>query len=248
MSKESGKYIYCIIKEKRPAKFPFLGQEEKGVYLVHNGELAAVVSDSDVKDYPFTRECLVTHQRIIEEIMKKGYDVLPVRFSTVAEGGEAILEKILQAKKQELKDAFQIVEGKVELGLRALWENMGDIFKEIVQERSDIQRAKKEAEKNRNQFNVARVGELVAKALEEKREKEAEKILQPLKKLAADFKERQRIGDSMILSSAFLVPRKNEKAFDIQVSQLRRIYGARIRFLYIGPIPPFNFVELKLVI
>lgn len=248
MDEIKGKYIYCIIKEKRPLKFSLFGQDEKEVRLVHNGDLAAVVSDSDIKDYPFTREYLLTHQRVIEEIMKKGYDVLPVRFGTAAESSEAVLEKILQSKKKELLETFHIVEGKVELGLRALWENMGDIFKEIVRDHGDIQRAKKEAEKTPNRFKVARVGELIARALEQKREEEAVKILRPLQKLAADFKERQRIGDAMILSSAFLVPKNNEKEFDIGVSKLRRDYGDKVRFLYVGPIPPFNFVELKLAI
>lgn len=248
MDEIKGKYIYCIIKEKRPLKFSLLGQDEKEVCLVNNGDLAAVVSDSDIKDYPFTREYLLMHQRVIEEVMKKGYDVLPVRFGTVAESAEAVREKILRAKKKELLETLKIVEGKVELGLRALWEDMGDIFKEIVRERSDIQRAKKEAEKTPNRFNVARVGELIARALEQKREQEAAKILGPLQKLSADFKERQRIGDSMILSSAFLVPKKNEKEFDMKVSELRNNHGTRIRFLYVGPIPPFNFVELKLAI
>lgn len=248
MDEAKGKYIYCIIKEKKTLKFEMSGQDEKEVYLVTSGELAAVVSDSKINDYPFTREYLLAHQRVIEQIMKKGYDVLPVRFGTVAENAAAIQGKILKAKRKELLEVFTIVEGKVELGLRVLWENMADVFKEIVQDRSDIQRAKKEAEKNPNRFQVARVGELIARALEQKREEEAEKILRPLTKLAADFKERQRIGDSMVLSCAFLVPKKNEKEFDITVSELRSNYGARIRFLYVGPIPPFNFVELKLVV
>ncbi|MFY9457894.1 MAG: GvpL/GvpF family gas vesicle protein [Candidatus Spechtbacterales bacterium] len=250
MDETKGKYIYCIIKEKRPLRFGILGQEGKEVYSVVDGEFAAVVSDSEIKDFPFTREYLMAHQKAIEEVMKKGYDVLPVRFGTVAENGAALhlREKILRAKKKELQDAFTAVEGKVELGLRALWENMKDVFAELVLEHSDIQKAKKEAEKSPNQFKVARVGELLARALAQKREQEATKILRPLKKLSADFRERDRMGDSMILSAAFLVPKKNEKEFDTQVSLLRNSYGARVRFLYVGPIPPFNFVELKLAI
>ncbi|MBU4369833.1 GvpL/GvpF family gas vesicle protein, partial [Patescibacteria group bacterium] len=87
-----------------------------------------------------------------------------------------------------------------------------------------------------------------------KREREAESMLSPLKKLAKDFKERELLRsreimkDSMILSSAFLVPKKNEKEFDKRVEALMEKYDKRTKFIYIGPIPAFNFVELHLVV
>lgn len=248
MGQEDGKYIYCIIKETNPKKFEILGQEGRGVYCIAHKGLAAVVSDSELKDYSFVREYLLCHQKVIEHVMSEGYDVLPVRFGTVAQHTKDIEEKILQEKKNELQEEFKQVEGRVELGLRAFWEKMSDIFQELVAEHSEIQKAKQEAKIRPNQFRVAAVGELVARALEQKRAKEAENILNPLKKLAADFKERQRMGDSMILSFAFLVPKKNEKAFDEKMRELRKMHEPRIRFTYVGPLPPFNFVELRLIV
>lgn len=249
-----GKYLYCVIKEKSPKRFKILGQKEKEVYTINKGDLAIAVSDSEVAEYPFIREHLICHQRVIEEIMRKGYDVLPVRFGTVSESAEDVEERILKAKRKELLETFPRVQGKVELGLRALWKEMPVIFQEIIAENKEIQRAKAEAQKNPNQFKVAAVGELVKKALDAKREREAEKILNPLKKLATDFKERELlrsreiIKDSMILSSAFLVPKKNEKEFDKIMEALTKEHGERIKFIYMGPIPPFNFVELHLAV
>jgi len=247
-----GKYLYCIIKEKNPKKFKILGQKEKGVYTINEGNLAIAVSDSEVEEYPFVREHLVCHQKVIEEVMKEGYDVLPVRFGTVAKGEEDIREKILKSKRKELLETFPIVEGRIELGLRALWKDMPSIFQEIVKENPGIQRAKREAQENPFQMKIAGVGELVIKALDAKRENEAEKILRPLKKLAVDFKERELLRspeptkDSMILSSAFLVGKEKEKEFDDRIEELIKEYENRIKFIYIGPIPPFNFVELHL--
>ena len=50
----------------------------------------------------------------------------------------------------------------------------------------------------------------------------------------------------MILSSAFLVSKENEIEFDKRVRAFSEEYDKRIRFIYMGPIPPFNFVELHL--
>ena len=257
-------YLYCVIKEKNQKKFNVLGQEGKEVYTINEGGLAICVSDTSKEDYGFIRENLICHQRAIEGVMnpvrnqrssngvKEEYDVLPVRFGTVAKSEEDVREKVLKAKRKEILETFPIVERRVELGLKALWKDMPAIFQEIVKENPEIQRAKKEVQKNPFQMRVASVGELVQKALDTKREKEAQKILSPLKKLAVDFKERELLRnreimkDSMILSSAFLVPKENEKEFDKRVQVLIRRNDSRIKFIYLGPIPPFNFIELVL--
>jgi len=247
-----GKYLYCIIKERNPKKFNISGQEEKEVYTINERNLAIVVSDTLKEEYPFIKEHLICHQKVIEGVMKEGYDVLPVRFGTVAKSEEDAREKILRAKRKELLETFPIVEGRIELGLRAIWKDMPSIFQEIVKENPEIQRAKKEAQKNPFQMRIAGVGELVIKALDAKRENEAEKILRPLKKLAVKFRERELLRspeptkDSMILSSAFLVGKEKEKEFDDRIEELIKEYENRIKFIYIGPIPAFNFVELHL--
>ena len=252
MTVEKGKYLYCVIKEKKSQKFDILGQEKKEVYTINVGDLAIAVSDTPKEEYEFIKEHLTCHQKAIEEVMKEGYDVLPVRFGTVAKSEENIREKILKSKRKELLETFPIAEGRVELGLRAFWRDMPGIFQEIVKENREIQIAKKQTQKNPHQFAVAGVGELVQKALDTKREMEAQKILSPLKKLAVDFKERELLRsreimkDSMILSSAFLVPKENEKEFDKRVRALSKECDKRIKFIYMGPIPPFNFVELIL--
>jgi len=257
-------YLYCVIKEKNQKKFNVLGQEGKEVYTINEGGLAICVSDTSKEDYGFIRENLICHQRAIEGVMnpvrnqrssngvKEEYDVLPVRFGTVAKSEEDVREKVLKAKRKEILETFPIVEGRVELGLRALWKDMPAIFQEIVKENPEIQRAKEEARKNPFQMKVAGVGELIQKALDAKREKEAQKILSPLKKLAVDFKERELLRsreptkDSMILSSAFLVKKEKVEEFDQKVEELMKEYENRIKLIYVGPIPPFNFVSLVL--
>jgi len=247
-----GKYLYCVIKERNSKKFNILGQEGKEVYTINEGNLAIVVSDTPKEEYSFIKEHLTCHQKVIEEVMKEGYDVLPVRFSTVAKSEEDIREKVLKRYRKKLLETFPIAEGRVELGLRAIWKDMPSIFQEILRENPEIQRVKEEAQKNPFQMKVAGVGELVQKTLDAKREKEAQKILSPLKKLAVDFKERELLRsrevmkDSMILSSAFLVSKDSEKEFDEKVKALVKDYDQRIKFIYMGPIPPFNFVSLVL--
>jgi len=260
---EKGKYLYCVIKDpapeqarygagKSPKRFNILGQEGKEVFTINKGDLAICVSDTAKEEYHFIKEYLTCHQKVIEEVMRKGYDVLPVRFGTVAPSAEYVREKLFKAKRKELLETFPIVEGRVELGLRAFWKDMPSIFQEIVAENKIIQQAKKEVQKNPFQMKIASVGELVQKALDAKRETEAQRILSPLKNFSVNFKERELLRsrevmkDSMILSSAFLVAKEKIKEFDEKVEEFINKYENRIKFIYVGPIPPFNFVELHL--
>ena len=242
-----GKYLYCIIREGKPRKFCIKGIEEGDVYNICEGKISAVVSDAEIKEYPISRENTLTHQKVIEGVMKE-YDVLPVSFGTVAESEKEIKEKILKPEVKEILSNLEKIKGKIELSLKAVWLDMPSIFQEIAKSR-EITTAKKEAEKvsgiSGTNFRME-VGKMVASLLEKKKEEEANAILKPLKKIAEDFKENKVQLDQVIFNTAFLVSKEKEKEFDEEVSKFGEKYDGRIKFLYVGPLPPFNFVKLEL--
>lgn len=240
---ENGKYLYCIIKGSKPKKFEIKGIRGKDVYAICEGQLAAVVSDSEAKEYFIIRDDVITHQKVIEAVSQK-YDVLPVSFGTVAADPQEIKEKILKPKAGEFLNALKEIEGKIELSLKVLWPDMNLVFQEIAKNSQTIQHLKRS--KNINYKEKIAAGELVAKLLEERKETEKEKILSPLKKIADDLKENKIFGEDMILNAAFLVEKSKEKEFDKQVNMLGQQYGKTVKFIYVGPLPPFNFVEFHL--
>lgn len=238
-----GKYLYCIIKEIKPRKFEIKGIEEKEVYTISQGELVAVVSDSEIKEYLATRENLITHQKVLEEILKE-CDLLPVSFGTVAANSEELKQEILKPKAKEFQDLLKKIEGKIELSLKAFWLDMNSVFQEIAESSQTIQGLKKS--KNLGYQNKISAGELVGRLLNEKREREKEEILKPLKEIADDLEENKLLGENMILNAAFLVRRDKEKDFDKKVNELGENFGKRIKFMYVGPLPPFNFIKLSM--
>ena len=245
---EKGKYLYCIIKEKKAKEFSVLGLERAKVYSIPEGKLSAVVSDAEIKEYPISRENTLIHQKVIEEMMKV-YDVLPVSFGTVAENEEAVKKKILRQKKEEILKTLEKIKGKVELNLKAIWLDMSNIFREVLKENKEIQSAKKEAStiSGIGKTNLAmEVGKMVVSALEEKKERETKEILKPLKKIAEDFKKNKTQLDQIIFNTVFLVSKEKEKEFDKRVSFLSEKYDGRIKFFYVGPFPPYNFIKLEL--
>jgi len=88
------------------------------------------------------------------------------------------------------------------------------------------------------------LGEMVKKALDQKREREAAGLLASLRPLAYRTQESAIVVDRMIVNAAFLVARSREEEFDRAVRRLDEDLGQRIIFKYVGPVPPYNFVNI----
>ncbi len=244
-----GYYIYGIIGTSQQQEFGPLGIGERGdlVYTVHYQDLAAIVSSSPIIKYAVTRANSIAHIKVLEQAMQT-YTVLPVRFCTIAESKENIIEKVLHARYQEFVDLLAEMEGKIELGVRARWTDLNAIFPEIVAENQEI-KAIKEAllsEKNEQKKYAGKIklGQLVQKALEEKKKREAQELLDTLKPLSLAYKENQMYGDMNLVNAAFLITREQEQAFDLKMQELEKEYGTRKELKYIGPVVPYNFVEV----
>lgn len=241
-----GKYVYCLIRSEEPREFTTLGIGERGdiVHTVNFMDLAAVVSNSPVKEYESTRRNMMAHTRVLEEVMKE-VTILPVRFGTVAPSEEDV-PKLLKRRLGEFHGLLNEMEGKVELGLKALWYE-GVIFDEIVKENTAIRRLR-DALMGRppgeTYYDRIRLGEMVEAAMWKKRDEDAEKTLILLLPIVRQTRANKIISDRMILNAAFLVDKEREAEFDQAVEKLDQEMGHRIIFKYVGPVPPYNFVNI----
>ncbi len=50
----------------------------------------------------------------------------------------------------------------------------------------------------------------------------------------------------MIINAAFLVENDREQEFDRNVNEIAETDGDKIKFKYVGTVPPFNFVNLAI--
>ena len=254
MTEKEGDYIYCIIGTTEERDFSVKGIGDRGdrVYSISYGDIGAIISDSPIIKYPVSRKNTIAHQLVMEEMMKE-YTILPVRFCTIAEdnGGvsskDRIRQKILKERYDEFKALLAEMDNKAELGVKALWTDMDLVFGEILEGNREIRILKKriasmKGTKGHNER--IRMGGLVKEALEKKKEREANKILSPLKKISADHRVNPGYSDRMLLNAAFLVDQARGKAFDSAVSTLDEEYNERIRLKYVGPMPALNFVEI----
>jgi Gas vesicle synthesis protein GvpL/GvpF len=249
----NGTYIYCVAhaqpfeKGGSPFSTPGIGGRDKAVRIVTYDDLAAVVSDAPQDDYAVTRENLLAHQRVITQAMTRSA-VLPVAFGTVAQSDQEVQEQLLYGAADELHRALAEVRGCIELELKVLW-NEGRLFAEIVAENDDI-RALRDSLAGQppeaTQYERIQLDELVAAAIQRKSEVEAASLLDALEPLAAETRVNENQTDMMLLNAAFLVDKSQEQAFDARVQALGEAQAGRQIFQYVGPLPPYSFVDLRL--
>jgi hypothetical protein len=249
MSNGEGRYIYGIIAANQRREFGPIGIGGRGdvVYTLPYQNVAAIISSSPIVKYPVTRDNSIAHARVLERAME-AYTILPVRYCTIADNEEAIVEKILKPRYQEFTDLLRQMEGKMELGVRARWTDLNAIFAEVVEENKAIKALREallsEINEQRKYAGKVKIGQMVQKALEAKKKREAEELLEALRPLSFDCKENPVYGDMNLVNAAFLITREKEREFDHKMQELEKAYGERKKLKYIGPIAPYNFVEV----
>ncbi|MBI3976773.1 MAG: GvpL/GvpF family gas vesicle protein [Chloroflexi bacterium] len=251
-SSNAGTYIYCIVRAEsfqnggHRFQSRAIGGQAVPVRAVQFMDLAAVVSDSSAARYDIGRQNTMAHQLVVEEAMAHS-EVLPVRFGTIARSDEEVREKLLKRKFGEfhyLLDTY--VKDRVELGLKVFW-NRERVFAEIAAESTQV-RALRDAIAGRSpeetHYQRIQLGQLIEEAIVRKRDRDAEAILDALRPLAFETKTNKILTDMMILNAAFLVDRAHDPTFDAAVNVLDAAQQGRLILKYVGPVPPYNFVNV----
>jgi len=250
---QEGKYLYCIIRcpEERPFDGPAIGDGGDGVHTICFHDLAAVVSDSAVTKYETSRQNLMAHQKVTERVMRE-FTVLPVRFGTVTNSASPVedIRRLLQRRFKEFHGLLREMDNKVELGLKAIWRDEEAIFAEILAQRPEIRRLRDSMMNHppaATHYERICLGEMVKAALDRKRDEEAKKILAPFRPIADRIQENKILMDKMVLNAALLVDKSREEECDEMVKMRDRQLGDRVILRYVGPTPPYNFVNIVVI-
>ncbi len=249
--KRAGSYLYCIVParpladDNRPIEVESIGGQHYPVRIISGDGLAAVVSDVAVSRLDISRQNIMAHERVIANVMSR-VDVLPCSFGTVAVSDEAIHADLLRPRRDELLSQLERVRGHVELDLRVLWERER-LFADILGEDERIQRLRSAIAarpEGAAYYERITLGQLVAAAIEQRRERTAATLLADLQPLSTESRANNLVGDMMILNAAFLVERDRVPAFDERVSALTEASAGRLVFRYTRSLPPYNFVDI----
>jgi hypothetical protein len=245
---KEGIYLYCIIRHTGAVEFgPIgIGIRADRVYAINYKDICVVVSQSGAMRYEARRVNLTGHALVLEEVMKQ-FSVLPIRFSTISGSyDESKILKILEKEYDKFSDLLEKMEGKKELGLKVLALEE-PIYKYILEKYDDIRALKEKLAKldpAKAHYQLMKIGEMVEKALLKENLYFNDLIINALTPLVEEVKINDKYGERMILNAAFLIKNETEAEFDQVINALDEQYGSLLTFMYVGTLPPYNFVSL----
>lgn len=248
MEQAKGRYVYCIIPAETDRDFGPIGIGDSGsrVYTLRYRNLAAVVSETPLRIYDPTRENVLSHELVNKTVMEE-FTVIPMSFGTMFRTDEDITA-LLEATYEPLQDVLKKMSGRIELGLKVLWDP-DRVVARLQEEDEEIRRLKEQITvqaASSTYFARVQLGRMVENALEAAATTYLNDIHDSLAPVATASRTNRPIGDRMIMNAAYLVDREDESEFDAAVKTLGRKYEDVLTFTYSGPWPPYNFVNVKL--
>jgi Gas vesicle synthesis protein GvpL/GvpF len=236
------KYVYCVVPSSAEAPSQ-AGIGGASLGLISFDDVAALVSDAPEGELARGREAMTTHARVLEVAHSLG-TVLPLRPGVVMSDETEVMHSLLEAQRHELLAQLQEFEGKAELKLSATYEE-DPLLREVVTEDQDVARLRESlrgASEDATYYGRIHLGELVSRAIERKRERDAASIMDVLSPLALAAELAPPPHDRIVLTASFLVESSSLPEFDAAVERVGEIHGERMRFKRTGPLPPHSFV------
>ncbi len=241
---EHNKYVYGIIEEPQYRKFQFRGLENVEVYTVNYESLAAVVSDTRLQEIDPTRKNVLAHTLVQDELLKK-YVLLPMGFGTVSASKDTV-RRLLERNYESLVEELKRLAGKIEAELKIFWDEkaMSSENQELLSKlKMEIGSASSPAEAQRLAIEA---GKLVERIVQEWKTRYAYGVYRHLKELAVDTRLNDPLGVKNILNASFLIERTRESEFLERVHRLDAECAGKLNFKYVGPLSPYNFVNVRL--
>jgi len=241
-------YLYAIAEDTGKREYGFCGIHGALVYSISSGRLVAVVSDVPDKRIRPERRLLASHQEVLRCLMREA-TVLPMSFGIVGENSDAI-RKLLAQNEQSFAEQLRRVAGKVEMGLRVVWDvpNIFEYFVRIHPElhagRDRIFRCPREP----SHEEMIELGRLFERLLVQDRMASTEKVEAVLAPRCFELKRNPPRTEQEVMNLACLVGSDGVAAFETGVFKAAALFDDNFAFDYNGPWAPHNFVELDITL
>ncbi|MDO8586150.1 MAG: GvpL/GvpF family gas vesicle protein [Armatimonadota bacterium] len=227
-------YLYAVI-DRPSAPIPAtIGLCGAATDALQYRDIAAVISPLTTTQIQATEDNLWRHEMVLEELMTDR-SVLPVQFGAVFTDELSALA-VMDERYADFAANLNRVRGRVELGLRALWDDPLASSPDSQPSDDAVDGRAYMLDRVRKQRDL--------QARRQEAEAFAETIHGSIARLADESGYRLQVSPSPYLNGAYLVKREAVATFRQEVETLASTYP-KLCLLCTGPWPPFSFVNGK---
>jgi len=244
--KEHNIYIYGILEESGLKNFDVIGVGKNKVYTINHQDLAAVVSNIKGMEIDPTRKNLLAHTQV-QELLLKEYTLIPMSFGVITQSTETIT-KMLEENYLNFKQELKRLSEKIEIELKVYW-NKEAIKEEMQSDHKYKQISNKIAKASCQEVKqdlLIEIGQMVEALVLKWKNEIGKDVYDNLASLAVDACTNKSNEITNILNASFLVSKSVENEFRDKVYSLDAKYQNKVDIKYIGPLPPYNFLQVEL--
>ncbi len=240
---DTARYVYAVVPADTTMPAELTGVDDQPVTLVRHGAVAAVAGEVGAYRALGNRADLLAHRRVVDAMAECGA-VVPVRFGSALPDSDAVVAELLAPNEHDFAGFLRHLTGRRQFTVRASYDDEV-VLAEVVSENPDIATLRDRTRglpESEGWNERVRLGELVAKAIEAKRDAEATAILDRLTPGAVDWHWSAPSGPYDLTRAMFLVDEDRRAEFEAAAEHVAEEFHGRARVQLLGPSAPYDFV------
>jgi hypothetical protein len=239
-------YVYGLMPADAELPDDLVGIGPSGrVSKITHGKLAAIVSDVPMDRPLGTRDDLIGHEAVVDQVAAQTA-VLPMRFPAVVEEA-GVVEELLEPHHDKFLEILAGLANRVQYTLKGRYLE-DTVLREVLDSDEEIRALREkvhELPEDASYYDRVKLGELVVGALEDRREFDASRMLERIAPTVVDTVQHQPASPEDVINAAFLVERNREREFSVAVEEVGREYDGQVRLRLLGPLAPYDFVPAE---
>ena len=239
----TGWFVYGIARRSVPVPDGLRGVDDQPVHLLTYGDLAAVASPALLDRPPGRRAEILAYTRVLDAVAAEGA-VAPVRFGSIFADDQDVVDHVLAPSPEDLTALLEDLEGRVQFRLTATYRQEV-LLAELVAGDPEIARLRevtKGAPEEAFHAERLRLGQLVASAVEQTRDADAQELLETVSPLCVGVSMQAGRDLDGLMTAALLVERSRVDTLEEVLEVVAETVHERIVLSLAGPMAPYDFV------
>ena len=238
-----GVYVYGVAPAGSVDLAGTTGLDGAEPETVEHGGLAAVVGVIEVERPPGRRRDVVAHSDVLDALAGSG-PVVPVQFGSVLPDRESVVSEFLAPNEEHFAALLENLTGRRQFNVRARYREDAVLAEVVAEDReiADLRARTRDLPEEAGYADRVRLGELVARALEAKREQDSFAVLDAVLPHVTDHVSRPGGGVDHLLDLAVLVDEERQERFEQALEAVAEAVHERVRLQLVGPLAPYDFV------
>jgi hypothetical protein len=241
----TGWFVYGITWTDTRIPRDLTGIGGEPVVVLPAGGVAAVVTQVEI-ERPLGRGAdLLAYNSVLDALAQRSGPVVPVRFGSVLDDDDAVRAQLLLPEEQRFDEILGSLAGREQFLFSAEYDEQ-QLLTEVVRDEpaiAELRHRTKDLPPDAAYSDRVRLGELVSSAVAQRRDLDADRLLDDVLPLCVSYVVRPVSGLEPVTDVALLVDATTREQLEHRLEVMAEEEHPRIRLRLMGPVAPYDFSD-----